>query len=69
MLDKDFSTERYSAILQNLQDNKYLTENDVEIILKDSFSGNSVVLTNVSEEKAEIVRKALLENSNRRKFK
>jgi len=69
MLDKDFSSDWYSSILGNLRDNNYLTQSDVDILLKDSFSSNSVNLTNVSLEKAEIVRKALLENSNRRKFR
>ena len=69
MLDKDFSSDWYSSILGNLRDNNYLTQSDVDILLKDSFSSNSVNLTNVSVEKAEIVRKALLENSNRRKFR
>jgi len=69
MLDKDFSSDWYSSILGNLRDNNYLTQSDVDILLKDSVSGNSVNLTNVSVEKAEIVRKALLENSNRRKFR
>jgi len=69
MLDKDFSSDWYSSILGNLRDNNYLTQSDVDILLKDSFSSNSVNLTNVSLEKAEIVRKALLENSSRRKSK
>ena len=69
MLDKDSSSDWYSSILGNLRDNNYLTQSDVNILLKDSVSSNSVNLTNVSVEKAEIVRKALLENSNRRKFK
>ncbi len=69
MLDKDFGSDWYSSILGNLRDNNYLTQSDVDILLKDSFSSNSVNLTNVSVEKAEIVRKALLENSNRRKFR
>ena len=69
MLDKDFSSDWYSSILGNLKDNNYLTQSDVDILLKDSFSSNSVNLTNVSVEKAEIVRKALMENSNRRKFR
>ena len=69
MLDKDFSSDWYSSILGNLRDNNYLTQSDVDILLKDSFSSNSVNLTNVSVEKVEIVRKALMENSNRRKFR
>jgi len=69
MLDKDFSADWYLSILGNLRDNNYLTQSDVDILVKDSFSSNSVNLTNVGVEKAEIVRKALLENSNRRKFR
>ena len=69
MLDKDFSSDWYLSILGNLRDNNYLTQSDVDILVKDSFSSNSVNLTNVGVEKAEIVRKALLENSNRRKFR
>ena len=69
MLDKDSNSDWYSSILGNLRDNNYLTQSDVDILLKDSVSSNSVNLTNVSVEKAEIVRKALLEKSNRRKFR
>ena len=69
MLDKDSSSDWHSSILGNLRDNNYLTQSDIDILLKDSVSSNSVNLTNVSAEKAEIVRKALLENGNRRKFK
>lgn len=68
MLDKDFSSDRYSAILGNLRDNGYLSQGDIDVLIKDSFEKNSVVLTNISEDKAEIVRRAILENSKRRKF-
>ena len=69
MLDKDFSSDWYSSILGNLRDNNYLTQSDVDILLKDSVSSNLVNLTNISVEIAEIIRKALLENSSRRKSK
>lgn len=68
MLDKDFTSNRYSTILGNLKDNNYLTQSDVDVLLKDLVANNSVVLTNVGDEKAEIVRRALFENNNRRKY-
>lgn len=68
MLDKDFTSNRYSAILGNLKDNNYLTQSDVDVLLKDLVANNSVILTNVGDEKAEIVRRALFENNNRRKY-
>ncbi len=69
MLDKDFTSNRYSAILENLKDNNYLTQSDVDVLLKDLDIKNTVILTNVGDEKAEIVRRALFENNNRRKFR
>lgn len=68
MSDKDFSSDKYSAILGNLRDNEYLTQEDIDIIEKDSLQQNSIVLTGISVEKAEIVRRAILENNNRIKF-
>lgn len=69
MLDKDFSSDWYSAILGNLRDNDYLTQSDVDVLLKDSLEDHSIVLSNIDQEKAEIVRNALLENSRRSKFR
>tara|TARA_R110000823_G_scaffold74950_13_gene171522 strand:- start:2028 stop:2237 length:210 start_codon:yes stop_codon:yes gene_type:complete len=69
MLDKDFSSDWYSAILGNLRDNDYLTQSDVDVLLKDSLEDHSIVLSNIDQEKAEIVRNALLENSKRSKFR
>lgn len=69
MLDKDFSAKGYSAILDYLRDNDYLNQKDIEVLLKDAMEQNAVVLTNISAEKAEIVRRALLENNRRRKSK
>ena len=68
MLDKDFSSDKYSAILANLKDNGYLAQEDIDVLINDSFEKNAVVFTNINEDKAEIVRKAILENSKRRKF-
>lgn len=67
MLDKDFTSNRYSTILRNLKDNNYLTQGDVDVLLEDLLESKSVILTNVGEEKAEIVRRALFENNNHRK--
>lgn len=69
MLDKDFSSDWFSAILGNLRDNNYLTQSDVDVLLKDSLENRSIVLANIAKEKAEIVRSALLENSKRKGFK
>nr|WP_298927504.1 hypothetical protein [uncultured Allomuricauda sp.] len=69
MLDKDFTSNRYSAILGNLKDNNYLTQSDVDVLLKDMVVNNSVILTNVGDEKAEIVRRALFANNNPRNFR
>ncbi|UII79984.1 hypothetical protein [Flagellimonas sp. CMM7] len=69
MLDKDFTSNRYSAILGNLKDNNYLTQSDVDVLLKDLVANNSVMLTNVGDEKAEIVRRALFANNNRKNYR
>ncbi len=61
MLDENFSSDWYEAILGNLRDNEYLTQKDVDILMRDS-----PVLANVGDEKAEMVRKALLKNSLRK---
>lgn len=69
MLDKDFTSNRYSAILGNLKDNNYLTQSDVDVLLKDLVTNNSVILTNVGDEKAEIVRRALFANNNHKNYR
>jgi len=69
MLEKDFSSDWFSAILGNLRDNDYLTQSDVDVLLKDSLENRSIDLANIAREKAEIVRNALLENSKRKRFK
>lgn len=68
LLDKEFSSDWYAAILGNLKDNNYLSEEDVDTLLFDSLENKSIYLKNISAEKAEIVRNALRENFNK-KFK
>lgn len=68
MLSKDFSTDRYTAILANLRDNEYLTQEDVDLLIQDLLEQSAIVLNSVSKDKAEIVRRALSENHNRIKF-
>ncbi len=68
MLDKNFITDRHSAILGNLMDNGYLTKKDCEILKLNWLSDTSGDYDNISKEKAEIVKKAILDNSAR-KFK
>tara|TARA_R110002051_G_scaffold290773_1_gene354372 strand:+ start:10053 stop:10265 length:213 start_codon:yes stop_codon:yes gene_type:complete len=67
ILEKDFSSDRYSSILGNLRDNDYLVQMDVDILLSDFLKNRAIYLNNISVEKAEIVRRALFENSSRRK--
>lgn len=69
MSHKGFTSNRYSAVLGNLKDNNYLTQSDVDVLLKDLVASNSVILTNIDKEKAEIVRRALFENSNRKRHR
>mgnify|MGYP003627736865 FL=1 len=69
ILENDFSSDRYSAILGNLRDNDYLSQVDVDILLSDSLKNRAIYLNNISVEKAEIVRRALFENSSRPKSK
>lgn len=66
MLDENFTTDRYSDILGNLRDNCYLNQKDIDTLLVDSLKNKSIYLNNISVEKAEIVRKALKENFNRK---
>lgn len=68
MLEKDFTTDEYAALLAKLKDNNYLTQKDIDLLLKDALEQNSILLTSISLEKAEIVRKALLESAKQRKF-
>ena len=66
MLDKNFTSDRYFALLKKLRKNDYLSRRDLEILMKDCVKHNSIILTNINEEKAEIVRKAILEISRAR---
>ncbi|WP_350292671.1 hypothetical protein [uncultured Croceitalea sp.] len=68
MLDKDFISNRYSSILRKLKDKNYLTQSDVDVLSKDFVESKAVNLTNIDKEKAEIVRKAVFENNNRKKY-
>lgn len=67
ILEKDFSSDRYSSILGNLRDNDYLAQVDVDLLLSDFLKNRAIYLNNISVEKAEIVRRALFENNSRRK--
>lgn len=69
MLDRDYSSDRYSALLGNLKDNKYLSQEDIDVLMFDYLDKKSIYLKNIGDDKAEIVRRALFENSNCRKFK
>ncbi len=68
MLDKNFTSDKYSALLGNLRDNGYLTQHDCNVLQTNSLKKNSGYFENITDEKAEIVRKAISENS-KNKFK
>ena len=57
MLDENFSSDGYAAILGNLKDKGYLNQDDVDILINDSPK-----MIGVGEEKAEIIRRAVFEN-------
>ncbi len=66
MLDKEFTSDRYEAILGNLRDNGYLTQKDCNILKRNSIDRESGYFENITDEKAEIVRKAIAENRSRK---
>ena len=68
MIDNNFTADRYSALLGNLRDNGYLSQNEVDILQKNALTKESGYFESINDEKAEIVRIAILEN-RKRKFK
>ena len=69
MLEDGFSSVRYSAILENLRDNDFLNQEDVEILLKEYLTTQKMNLDLLSDKKARIVSEALIDNYNRLKPK
>lgn len=64
MPDNSFNSQEYTSILNSLKDDNYLTSEERDVLLHDALNSNSVVLVNVSREKAEIVRRAIFEKNN-----
>ena len=63
MPDNNFNSQEYTSILNSLKDDNYLTSEERDVLLSDALNSNSVVLINVSKEKAEIVRRAIFEKN------
>ncbi len=63
MPDNSFNSQEYTSILNSLKDDNYLTSEERDVLLRDALNNNSVVLINVSREKAEIVRRAIFEKN------
>ena len=69
MLEDGFKSDRYSAILGNLKDNGFLNSEDVEKLLKEFLTTQKITFDSISDEKAQIVSEALIDNYNRLKPK
>lgn len=67
MLEDGFKADNYSAILGNLKDNRYLTNKDVENLLKEFVTLHKISFDSITAEKAKIVSEALIDNYNRQK--
>ena len=67
MLEEGFSSVRYSAILGNLRDRGDLSPEEVGKLLKGYITSRRIILSDISDEKAKIVREALIDNYNRLK--
>ena len=67
MLEDGFKSDRYSAILGNLRDNRYLDDKDVENLTKEFVTTQKISFDSISDKKAEIVAEALRDNYNRQK--
>ena len=69
MLEDGFRSHRYSAILGNLRNNGFLNTEDVEKLLKEFITTQKITFDCISDEKAQIVSEALIDNYNRLKVK
>ncbi|MCG2462068.1 hypothetical protein K8352_15010 [Flavobacteriaceae bacterium F89] len=69
MLEDGFSSDSYSAVLENLRSNDFLNKEDVENLIKEYLTTQRITLDLVSDKKAKIVVEALIDNYNRLKSK
>jgi len=67
MLEDGFRSHRYSDILDNLGENGFLTAEDIGKLLKEFTSTKKITFDCISDEKAQIVSEALIDNYNRSK--
>ncbi|MDL5514429.1 hypothetical protein QSE00_21630 [Arenibacter sp. M-2] len=69
MLEDGFRSHRYSDILSNLCENGFLTAEDVGKLLKEFTTTQKITFDSLSDEKAQIVSEALIDNYNRSRSK
>ncbi|MDL5511996.1 hypothetical protein QSE00_09245 [Arenibacter sp. M-2] len=67
MLEDGYRSHRYSDILDNLNENGFLTTEDVRRLLKEFTTTQKITFDCISDEKAQIVSEALIDNYNRSK--
>ncbi|MCK0133368.1 hypothetical protein [Arenibacter sp. S6351L] len=67
MLEDGYRSHRYSDILDNLNENGFLTTEDVIRLLKEFTTTQKITFDCISDEKAQIVSEALIDNYNRSK--
>jgi hypothetical protein len=67
MLEVGYRSHRYSDILDNLNENGFLTTEDVIRLLKEFTTTQKITFDCISDEKAQIVSEALIDNYNRSK--
>ncbi len=67
MLEDGFRSHRYSDILGNLSENGFLTAEDVGKLLKEFTTTQKITFACISDEKAQIVSEALIDNYQRSK--
>jgi len=67
MLEDNFKSGKYNAILSNLKEGGFLTSEEVNVLISAYISSRIIVLDSISDEKARIVSEALIVNYNRQK--
>lgn len=67
MLEDGFKSGKYSDILSNLKEGGYLTSEEVNNLINGYISKRLIILDSISDEKAQIVSEALIDNYKRRK--
>ncbi len=69
MLKDGFKSDKFSTILDNLKEGGFLTSEEVNVLISGYISKHIIVLDSISDEKAQMVSEALIDNYNRQKVK